>query len=1582
MNTHPTQLFALLFNEGKIEQLAAALEQMRVRMEEAGESHLWQFWQAAMLAGRGDFSSAEAAATKLTGAAAVEARRLIVLHRAKSENNWEPAIEFFKKQWEGTKSPSDLFALCEVQMNKGQPAFVAEHAEELVRAVGTPAALQIAVAGAVRIGAWRKCLELLTQHTEIFPNRQLPTDMRRLRITCEQHLGMLSDAAQHAEELVREENTAENVALLFNLRVSAGQLKEATLPAKQLIQNPKTPAETLVRLGWVMRLEDPALSGAALRQAVERGISGPEAVGGATILAHQLQMHDLLPQLFPKMAAEAQKPNPFLRTADITEMIDWTRKNSEQAREAFERLRSGRLPIHFLRRAINVPLAFWPIMALAHRGSAGELSPHLPVFFRHGGRATESEPLMIRRLFLDITAYVNAYEIGLLPLVEKIFGPLVIPPSLRTSLVQQLDDASQAQPDVSEARASVIRLLNEKRIDIWVPSCDTSGKTLWREGVSHDWWLAADEVLERKGLLVDCWPKLKQDGNPFVPPMELLPRLTTAIALVTALRREGAISESEERQAKAELASVSAGLETEQEPKKGQVLFLDGIMAETLAHAQILEPLSKIFTLVVGERDASWIRYQQQLSTWREQLANHLNGMLQHLRTSSAYSDLVLRETSEALGSDQSLDASESCLTDLIQAEPGEGHWVWIDDRLINTYNKCGEVPIITTLEILDALRQGNHVTSEDYFAYRHRLRMADFRFVPLSKEEIAFHLRQAPIRDERIVETPELAVLRRYLARIILDRGALQIPPLDFETPKPEGEHGFLVAGMLATVDALADVFNDTVSDGKTCYARADWLAHALWCVPEHFAEMLGRAANKPDATQSRGAGDALLLSKALNQRALSSVETASRYMTWLERNMLCEFDRQQMAADQVRALLEREVGRKARNTLEQKVWAHVMRSWYSALPKPIRKKINLTAHLKRILEIGHQRVITVGEAQFDAAKFWETAEKAYSKTGESKISALGNKVLYSMRIERRQAHPLLLLQKEGQEQPWGIEDAVLNLLNPKRQMRLAALRRHPEWLDGLATDFKEECDRIASLPTSEKRISAVDEFRKRSLWHQYMMLEKLSATDKGPTLDQMMPTGQKSFISFLRLPNELVSQSLFDWENVGECLVKQVGLEETFLRLAHLPRELPASFLRAFDKQPPKARHRLLSTLDTSNRSPLTRTHILRLKLRMQWAKSGIIAAGEALLNESMLVEAQALLKLVHWAWNNPGRSNAEPAGAGISRLALAWIHGGRLFEILRGISKPAHLLEFFDKYDRVSRTEFLVGVEGEDDVAFPRNVSPRTLLITSVAAALKSEGVSTAGLSGQMQELGRSLCIERKDNIAWPRLDWLYDTETFSNVLGSSLGQPREQLLTAILGEQDVNAFSSRELRNQLDALITSLEEDAAKESSWTLLGLVLRGRPCPAVLRARLRGLMERVNFIALPFVEPVRYATLLALAVQAWPLGGDDLVKRWQQVIVSFAAWLGGQAGTLEDRNRRQQMLLHCIQGLARPSPRSETMRIFVSAALASSQKWSDFDSTLAQLLPLLLSLPDEQLAAAWPLILHIRRDGFVTPRRT
>ena len=238
MSAHPTQLFALLLSAGRIEQLEQALDQTRERMQAAGEDQMWLFWQASMLAAKGRFEEAEAIAQTLTGELAFNTRRTIVVERGKQKGEWALTTRFLEDHWIATKSPADLLLLCEAKLNAGDAQFVASHARELSEAVGTQEALRIALMGAGRSQSWRLCLDLLDENTRLFPGEKLPADLRRLRITCEQNLGMLSVAVQHAQELVGEGREIEDVVRLFDLRVRSGNLKDAAGPALDLVKNP------------------------------------------------------------------------------------------------------------------------------------------------------------------------------------------------------------------------------------------------------------------------------------------------------------------------------------------------------------------------------------------------------------------------------------------------------------------------------------------------------------------------------------------------------------------------------------------------------------------------------------------------------------------------------------------------------------------------------------------------------------------------------------------------------------------------------------------------------------------------------------------------------------------------------------------------------------------------------------------------------------------------------------------------------------------------------------------------------------------------------------------------------------------------------------------------------------------------------------------------------------------------------------------------------------------------------------------------------------------------------------------------
>lgn len=1571
MSEHLGQLFSLLYHERKIDELYRAVEQTRERMEQSGEGDLWRFWLSVVLSAQGRFEEADIEINKLNDELRQGAYHAFILERARLTKDWAPVIEFFQQRWHATKAPVDLLGLCEAHLENGAPLFVAENARALVQSVGTTAALRLAVTGATQAKNWKLALELLTENGGLFPNGKLPADLRRIRVMCEQSSGLLNDATRDAEELVEEEANAENLSLLFQLHVAQGDLKRAALPARRLVHSQETPPATLVQVAAVMRLEDRTLATQALHAAVARNVHGPETVGLATTVAAQLSQDSLMRQLIPKMAAEAAVENSTLRRASLHELLEFVRSGQEQKKGALEDWRLGKLPIHILYRITNVPLATWSVVALSHPTGTGDLSRGMPVFFRHGGRQTEPPARKIGRLYVDITALHISHELGILPLIEEAFGPLYLSASGRLSLVTQADAAAREQPNLVAARVEVGRLLDAAQIEVWTPSGEVSDV---RHGLPAEWWQAVEEAKRTGGLLVDCWPKLMPDDTDRSPPLESIPTLTSAVRVLDTLEQLGKLEAFKAVEARRQLANLSRTDSEFPTPKEGQRLFLEGNIAEQFAALGILEIAATNFRLVMTAWDAQTLRNEIARSQTWERVTRHLQGLREHVVASQSYREVPLRGSASLDHEFQSGDPSEQCLSELMHAENGEGHFIWTDDRFINAHANYGEIPIITTIGIIEELNRAQKLDPNLYHALRHRLRVADFRYVPVTSKELTYHLFRAPIHRGQITETPELAVLRRYAARVFLDHSALQIPPLNFKVPNPNGETDVPMSFAKASLGALAAVFENPTSGEDAKYAQADWILQQFWIEPSHFGVVLGRPPlDDINAIKLDGIGDGMLLARAINRKDFGESKGRKLFFNWLGSRLLTDSRRVTAAATQVRFIIERTPWRNG-SKLDQEIKSAIIQDWFLSLPKSIRDQANLTDGTRKALSITSRRGITIGDAQFDPNAFWMAAESACAGNDVT-LRAFDDGPEFKFSIVRENERPVLTLQRQGQDKPLGLSDEVVSLMDRDAKRRLDVLRAHPEWFDGFGGNAKKEMDRIARLSSAAKRAAAVNLARSASAWHHYKLLEALSHSAQGPTLEQMKPLRASIHSGFLRLPKRLKSGEFKRaLEKAAIKLIAELGLLEAFTRLMTLPVEMPSAIREEFCRTRPSDRDEFLTAIIANMNTPLARIHTLRfLLLGGDGFRKQAAELAASLLNEEQVKETTAMIQVVSWVWYQLGFSS-EPPIEDENRLAVSWAHGSRLFAILRGISGPADVERFFANHVEIPPSEMLARTSGENDVSFPRRVVPSVLLVTGVSAAFHDSCEIANAFDPSLREKAAALCFHLENEAKWPQAQWLSVPELKENRIDSFLGRPREKLLASFLGDDLAAELSAERMYREIDTVLSTLEDNSKQDAPWALLSVLLSNQLCPPPFRKRLKALIESVDWHSLALSESSHCVALVAFANQAWELGGEELVNIIQQRIASYAGWLSRLPDDKQGDAKRRRQVMICAESLSRSVPSDHSSRTFARALIACFDQWPRLADSMPGAIGPLMRLPDRQLREVWPLILRLRHD--------
>ena len=1564
MKAHPTHLYILLFNERKLDLLESALQQTRARLEAEGEMDLWHYWDGMRLAAQGQFEAASARATALSTENKEALEKAIAVERARQTNDWSSLADHFEKLWAEKKDTATLLALCEAKLNAGDPRFVVDHAELMIKAVGTPEALRVAATAASRISNWQFCLQLLDTHLALFPRAQLPADLRRLRIACEQNLGMLSDAERDAEALVSDEKNLENLTLLFHLRVRAGRLPEAVKSAQSILENPETPAETLLQIGWLIRLEDRQLSRVALERAVSQEINDPQQVSAATMLAHELDQHKVLAALVPKMAQLAEAPNSTIQTLDFKSTVELLRERAKQTHDTLRLFSAGGMPVHLAAEILRTPLTIWPVLALGNRT---RYAPRA-VFFRHGGKPGDDVPQRkFDRIYVDITAFINAHELGLLPLVEQVCPHLVLPRSVRMSLVQELDLLSRTQ-SADAARGKLLSLVDAGQIDSWPSENALADASDWKDGLPSEWCKALEEAVRRGGLLIDYWPKLRNDGTTWVPPADLLPRISHLGAVLTGLQNEGLVTSDQVHDAMERFPPVSTGAPTNV-PTKQQVVILSGSVAKLIAQAHLIEKVAQAFQVLIPSDEIASLRQEEANYQDRSFVAGRVRVMLGRITASSLYRELLLKEPVTPLDSPNE-DAAPYVLAEILQAEGGKDRWVWSDDRWLNGHEHVANLPVISTAEVLSELRKRQLLSDTEYFRLRLRMRSADFRYLPLATDELVHFLTQATTeKDGMLVETPDLVTLRRYWARALVDQNTLQFPPVLKGVPNPQGETEFFSGGIRVLHDTFSALFKNLAADDTLGIARATWLLYWIWSPVEHLGAILGKQIDSAAFQNLRGLGEGLFFARLLDANAFGTAAAVQRYGDWLQHHLYADTSRVADVRRNVERTLQQAASKVQKGTLEDQAHRAVLSRWYFNMPQWIRDDMGLSAKTRQRLGIGSQSVVGVGNQQFAPEKFWQAAEDAY-KGKSAKVVALETNEAFGIRLEKNGRSPVLTLDRKAAiGEKWGFADEALGLLDGRVSRRLSLLLDHPEWFDADPTTVRREAKKIAALHTMQERITALDRVRGKSVWSRYQTIAEKCEDRRGPTIEEMSVKDVAEYAGYLRC--EASTAQSIDWEKSARLLLDSVGFSEAFLRLAKIPAPLPRVLLVAYDGLPAAKKQSFVDTTAKELISPLAKAQLFRLQLRH--SENDIVSVGDELLADGQLAETHALLKVVRWSWSHLGtQANLMSP---LMRLTFAWVHAGQIFELLRRISEASDVARFFHKLDSHVHAEVLVQALGEDDVAYPRHVNSKVLLMSAVGAALAAEPTANFKVSEKMRKRAEALSKMEGDNVDLPQLEWLYDPAAFTNLFGSFLGAGREEQLRPFVSERVATFVSSGELARQVEALVSAVESDPSHGNSWVMLGSVMRGRSCPEPLKVRLGVVMRNTKFEALPDTETFRCATILTLATQAAEIGGDELIQIWRTKIADMAAWLGGMTGSPEEQGRRREMVIRCALALSRHGSIADPVRCFCDTNLAAWRAWPDLEPALIGMLRLLIGLPHHQLASAWNLVFALRKDA-------
>ncbi len=1564
-----TVLFSLLAMKGDDQRLLEITERVEAQFGEWKEEDLWRFWRAQALLGGERFPEAMALAEKLSDeTTALQVKSLILRAQATATGQWAPWYEFQEQCFAQTHDPEDLFELCEAKLVAGEADYVAERADLLLEKMPTVSALRLALQSIHQKDPGR-CLQLLQTHRHLFLGKHLPPEWRRMQIDWQMQSGQYDRAQSSAETLAQETDAIRDHFAAFQIQVMTGALRRAHETAWGFVSRKDVPTAMLLHAAEVVGMRDAELAKKLYEKALHAGLSDPNAVMKAFTLAFQLGLEEHLPQLHSQVREIADGDSGLIQTKTLRELRPILVERAKYTQRLNESLARCLAPMHLVADAANVPLShFFRTLPVANRQSAEgqSLSQRPAIFFHHAGRQRPLPTEPGSRLCLDLSAFLLAADLEILDEVEAEFKPLLIPPSLPGALIAQIAANRQVQNSRVKTAKSIVARLQADKLHVFDPPATNGASPIsarYASTMEADWVALLEQAHTTGGYVLDYLPPKVNDPDmlPVTLAAEDAPRVIGCVDILDALHGVGRLSKHRWETAKSNL-----GTGAPDHPRPSAALaakapiYAHGNVIESLEQAGVLPEACEYFSIFIQrwqERDVRERLEQADDSGERDAWLQRLADRLEFGRAQGIYEFASVRPANAAAQQAVAGPASpenSATLIDLMRLDPNQSCLAWIDDRFVNQYGQCGSHLVVTCSEVLQALRVRGRITENDLFRRLHSLRSGNYRHLVPGEEEVAFWLREAPVQGGQLVETPELAVLRRYLASCLSQHQYLRLLPLPDGSPVPQGEVAFLQNAAALAIKAIGEIWSDTTILAETAQMRADWVMTNLWLgLPWLVASVKCEKTPKQRGEELTGASVAALFIKGLTIRSRgvgAEADGSSRrkqYFDWLDGvGVLDDEACLTAAAAEIRKVfLDRDVRRQFPGIPDElhRAWLHY---FYLDLPERLQQAVSLDKKVKERIGVGNTTTLSFGPRPISVLDLGRAAEKAAHGKPTS-IKALDTGESFRVGFESKELAPpvVTLLPEPPGVNRYTLRDKLLCVFLPDAKARrraLAALRRLFDPLDDAG--FDRRLTKICAVRDAGERFLQVSEWRNQSVTFHYEVLLPEKGKSGGLRLANCLPPPASTLLAHLKLAKNLRARRTGEpsWvERIAEALLRTEDLSEAVFRLSFLPVILPPAILNSYDALGEQEQSVLLDVLEPRLQTCLGRIHFLHLLLRAKSRGDRHMDRARSVVAWLSSEEGQLAYRLFNavLSWTTFRLFEAEGGAArrlpSALYLACCWLHAGRLCQALHLGGAITDKLAGKFEAQAVMPVEKLFDFPQPfmQDVCHPVRFSHRKLLLLGVGELLKQvPSVDMEALG--WRALADDLALVRPEGLVYPHPRLLENPALLTNELNSFLGVRADSALASLLPADLTNLFSEAQARTSIAAILAGLlEKPDANDGLWTMLMAWVGDLPIYEEFRADLRRLLKHLDAEKLGALKTELQIPVLHFTInQAWHLKDSALIDRCADMIVALARGEAANPGTDAPAGISKKLLelfnTALMLGAGEKQPRSRARRFF------------------------------------------------------
>lgn len=1048
---------------------------------------------------------------RLKGAGGDDAGRVqwAAVEAARQSGDWSSVEAMFDRiAGQGGFEPALLF-LGEELMSGGAAEFVFERRDALL-AFATSEAARLVIYAAINAEEPKAALELMESQVSLFPGARLPYDLRRVEMTALSALGEAPKALEKAKALAAESNSPADKLLEANIHITLGDLGGAASAVRVALERQAVAPRAALMYADQFASAEPELARELWRAATANSLDDHLSMAALT-LSFRLGVEDERPDLFGAMHRLAAKNDEGVRVASIDEFIEQF-KDAKKREDEFNRFyRIGAAPVHSVLAAAHGDLA--ALYALQVQPGAHA------VLLRNGARpaSVPFAPIESWRLRMDITALLVADALDLLDALETLPHPIALGHNLPVLLAAFEQKTQFHQPSRVVAARRVLKALGTGEIDASPPPDGTIAVVF--------------DVEDHKGPAVNL------------------------ATVLDALRRAGAV---EARQA--DEIIKREGWRQVQGPtlEAGAELVFEDHGLETVADAGVLDAVTRTFKVYASDDAIQPCRDLDAAGTGGDARAARLAALRSRLNAGIAKGKYRLLPARKADDDEDDLAAKalhEQLFS--VMHNTGDGELVWFDDRHLSGYPNVERGFVIGVTDVLVGLRASGRLDEAGYFDRLARLRGAGALFIPVAAEEIQYQLRQAPLIDGAIVETPGLAALRRNFALMVLNEENLKTSEMEADLRGRPLEIPIYAENRRVADNAVLAAWRDEPNLARA-RAHANWIWETLRIEHAKFDANFGAGFSAP-AIASLPAS-ALLLTQQPGEARLTRLRA---FMDWFGQVVIGQrFTRDPaLACDVAHAL--RTYLLSGFNDSEHagdrgyvKAITHLVRRLIALLPDGLRLDVLKDEDFRRKIQFKGEPAITLDGVQIPPRRLWRAAQNAV----RHRHGALKTSRRKKLRLKVRPAEPRVMrfdgALKGRLHEP---ALALLDRNTPEVRAEIAALLAGADVpaaeRDALAAEWRKLWPHLRMEAFHNRRDASVPNY----LHGLYEKLSKAKSID----ITEFSPPSTSAWLDFLRWPRGDAGSEAS--AVAAEILTRELGAETAFERMSACPFRLPKDVLAA---------------------------------------------------------------------------------------------------------------------------------------------------------------------------------------------------------------------------------------------------------------------------------------------------------------------------------------------------------------------------------------------------------------------------------